>query len=129
MKLNCTVIVCLLFVCRPRKRAVRSATAQQTYKATEDEQIRLEKLTATRATKAAKTAGGRRSRSPSEQRQDQSNRKRRRNPTQVSQIEIGQVAVHRVVGDAYDIHDRDMRRKRRRILTRRETAENAQDRE
>ena len=52
-----------------------------------------------------------------------------RNLTQVAQIEMGQVAVHRVVGDTYDIHDRDMRRKRRRILTRRETAENAQSTE
>ena len=112
-----------------RKRAVRSATAQQTSKATEDEQKRLEKLAIARAAKVAKIAGSRRSRSPSEQRQGQPNRKRRRNLTQVAQIEMGQVAVHRVVGDTYDIHDRDMRRKRRRILTRRETAENAQSAE
>ena len=112
-----------------RKRAVRSATAQQTSKATEDEQKRLEKLAIARAAKVAKIAGSRRSRSPSEQRQGQPNKKRRRNLSQAAQIEMGQVAVHRVVGDTYDIHDRDMRRKRRRILTRRETAENAQSTE
>jgi len=42
---------------------------------------------------------------------------------------MGRPAVHRVVGELYDIYDRDKRKKRRRILTRRETAENAQDEE
>ena len=112
-----------------RKRAVRDATVQQSSKAMEEERKRVAKLAATRAAKVAKTAGSRRSRSPSEQRQGQPSRKRRRNPTPAAQVEMGQLAVHRVVGELYDIHDRNMRRRRRRVLTRREAAEKAQETE
>ena len=102
---------------------------QQSSKAMEEERKRVAKLAATRAAKVAKTAGSRRSRSPSEQRQGQPSRKRRRNPTPAAQVEMGQLAVHRVVGELYDIHDRNMRRRRRRVLTRREAAEKAQETE
>ena len=112
-----------------RKRAVRDSTAQNSSKSAESEQIRLELLARARAAKVAKVAGRRRSRSPSEQRQDNQGKKRQRDPAPAAQIEVGRPTIHRTVRDLYDVHDRGMRAKKRRVLTRRETAEKTKDTE
>ena len=108
---------------------MRDSTAQNSSKSAESEQIRLELLARTRAAKVAKVAGRRRSRSPSEQRQDNQGKKRQRDPAPAAQIEVGRPTIHRTVRDLYDVHDRGMRAKKRRVLTRRETAEKTKDTE